>query len=254
MIPRGSVVMTMGREKGKGAEVPERFKVLDGSVLKLLAVLTMIVDHTASALLWEDETVLVRIGEYTLDRYSVMRLIGRISFPLFAFLLVEGFLHTRNLKRYALNLLLAALLSEIPWNLEHSGSLLYRNQNVLFTLFFGLMGIWVIRDFSRDAGKECALLLGLTVLVILFRADYGLSGFGFILMLYLLRERKLYQAVLGCCILSSHWVAGLAFIPISLYNGKRGFIRSRTLKYAFYLIYPVHLLILYWIRRRTVGY
>ena len=244
----------MDREREMKTAIPERLKILDGSGLKILAAVTMIIDHIASALLQEDYTAFITVGGRVLDRYNVMRLIGRISFPLFAFLLAEGFLHTKNVRKYALNLLLFALLSEIPWNLMHAGSVLYRSQNVMFTLLFGLLGIWVIRDFNGSMWRKSALLFGLVVLVVLFRPDFGLSGFGFILMLYLLRDQKLYQAILGCCMLSSTWVAGIAFIPISLYNGKRGFIRGKVLKYAFYAIYPVHLLVLYWIKKGTIGY
>lgn len=239
---------------GTGTAAHGRLMVLDGSALKLLAVAAMLVDHFASIMLEDTYITIFRFGERAVDLYDMMRIIGRISFPLFAFLLVEGFLHTRNVKRYARDLLLFALLSEIPWNLAHSGKLIYGSQNVLFTLLFGLLGLWVIRDYQGNGGRKAALLTGLLILSIVFRADYGCSGFGFILMLYLLREQKLYRAVVGCCVLPSQWIAGLAFIPISLYNGRRGFIRSKPLKYAFYLIYPVHLLALYWIRRTTIGY
>ena len=86
------------------------------------------------------------------------------------------------------------------------------------------------------------------------KEDYGVGGFGFILLLYVLREKKILQAVLGTCFESGGWAAGLAFIPINLYNGKRGFIRTPPLKYAFYIAYPLHILILYWIRKNTIGY
>lgn len=239
---------------GTGTSPRGRRMGLDGSALKLLAVSAMLVDHFASILMEDTYITIFRFGERTVDLYEMMRIIGRISFPLFAFLLVEGFLHTRNVRRYAGDLLLFALLSEIPWNLAHSGRLIHGGQNVLFTLLFGLLGQWVIRDYQGDRRKKAALLAGLLILSIVFRADYGCNGFGFILMLYLLREQKLYRAVVGCCVLPARWIAGLAFIPISLYNGRRGFIRSKPLKYMFYLIYPVHLLALYWIRRTTIGY
>ena len=243
-----------GSAPGMEQTMSKRWKVLDGSWLKVLAVVTMIIDHSASVLLEDTYINLVQLGGRTLDLYELMRWIGRISFPLYAFLLVEGFLHTRSVKRYAGNLLLLAVLSEIPWNLEHSGGLLYSGQNVLFTLFFGLLGLWIIRDDQGDWRMKAALLIGLLALSVVFRADFGCAGFGFILMLYLLRDHKLCQAVVGSCFLPARWVAGLAFIPINLYNGKRGFIRGKLLKYAFYLIYPVHLLLLFWVRKMTIGY
>lgn len=234
--------------------IPKKWKKLDGSALKLMAVVTMLIDHTASVLLRNNTTVLFTLAGHSLDLYTLLRWIGRISFPIFAFLIVEGFLHTRDVKKYARNLFLFALISEIPWNLEHSGRLLYSSQNVMFTLLLGLLGMWVIREYHDHWEKEVPLLLGLLAASVLLRADYGCSGLGFILMLYLLRSSKLYQAVLGCCFLSSRWIAGLAFIPINLYNGKRGFIDKPWKKYCFYAIYPLHMLILYGIRRKTIGY
>lgn len=234
----------------------KRFQVLDGSALKLIAVVTMVIDHAAAVLLRVDAYPMLTWGGRTIFLQEVLRTIGRISFPIFAFLLVEGFLHTRNVKRYAGGLLALAFLSEIPWNLEHSGKLLLPgSQNVLFTLFLGVAGMWAIRDLKDQPKKEAGLLIGLLVLSVLLKADYGCSGFGFILMLYLLRERKLlYRAVVGSCFLSSLWKAGFAFIPIGLYNGKRGFAGRGLLKYAFYVFYPLHLLILYWIRASVIGY
>lgn len=229
-------------------------KKLDGSALKLIAVITMLIDHTASVLLRNNAAVLFTIGNHTLRLYTAMRNIGRISFPIYAFLIVEGFLHTRNIKRYAGNLLLFAFLSEIPWNLEHSGKLFYSSQNVMFTLFLGLLGIWVIREYHDNWIKEAGFLVVLLTVSIFLRADYGCSGFGFILMLYLLRDKKLHQAIIGSCFLSSTWIAGFAFIPINLYNGKRGFIRNTALKYAFYAIYLLHMLALYFIKQALIGY
>ena len=232
----------------------KRFQVLDGSLLKLIALITMLVDHTASVLLRDDYTVVFSYAGRAVYLYELMRRVGRISFPIFVFLLVEGFLHTRNIKRYAGTLLVFALLSEIPWNLEHTGRLwMPGSQNVLFTLLLGLLGIWVLRD-AQGPWKKAGLLLGLLLASMVLRADYGTTGFGFILLMYLLRDQQLPQAVVGSCFLDSPLRSGLAFIPISLYNGKRGFIGKGWLKYLFYLAYPAHMLILFWIRKTTIGY
>ena len=92
--------------------------------------------------------------------------------------------------------------------------------------------------------KMSLSLLGLLAISLFLGADYGMVGVGFIICLYLLHSNQTYQAVVGSCFLSSTWRAGLAFIPIFFYNGKRGFIRGKW-KYAFYAFYPVHLLILF---------
>ena len=232
----------------------EKWKILDGSALKLLAMLTMAVDHAASILGRFLNAPLFTAFGHTIDLVPVMRIIGRISFPIFAFLLVEGFIHTSSPKKYARDLLIFALISEIPWNLAHTGRLLYSHQNVMFTLLLGLLGIWAIREYHDQFLKLAPRLLGLLAICVVLGAYYGCCGFGFILMMYLLREKKLIRAVVGSCFLSSTWIAGLAFIPISMYNGKRGFIQGKYLKYAFYAFYPLHLFILYAIRKTTFGY
>lgn len=228
-----------------------RWKCLSGSWLKVLAVLFMLIDHLAAFYLYDAPALQVpflHILHKTLTPYWLMRLIGRMSFPIFAFLLVEGFIHTHDRKRYGLNLLLFALLSEIPWNLVHFGTWHYSSQNIFFTLLLGYLGLYAIERFKGEPVKLLASLLGLLVASVLLKVDYGCSGYGFILMLYVLRENKILQAVIGSCMLSSRWQAGLAFIPISMYNGQRGFVKGPLAKYAFYLFYPLHLLILYWLR------
>ena len=83
---------------------------------------------------------------------------------------------------------------------------------------------------------------------IVLRADYGCFGFGFIMLIHLLKNRKVLMSIIGTCVLPSRWIGGTAFIPILLYNGKRGFAKGKFAKYAFYAFYPVHLLLLYLLR------
>ena len=104
--------------------------------------------------------------------------------------------------------------------------------------------------FQSDSRRKALALFGLLLLSIVFRADYGCAGFGFILMLYLLRNDRLVMAVTACCFLTARWIAGLAFIPICMYNGKRGFIQGSFGKYFFY---PLHLLALYLLRHFLAG-
>ena len=236
--------------------IPERFRFLSSSGLKVIAVITMLIDHVASVLLRENPVVLLQIADYQLTLYTLLRTIGRIAFPIFAFLLAEGFHYTSDRKKYGIRLLVFALISEIPWNLEHSGKLFYSSQNVFFTLLLGFLGLCVIEELKTAAKKTkgIALLLALLLISIVLRADYGCSGFGFILLMGLLREYPVFRAVTGSCFLSSRWQAGMAFIPIAFYNGKRGFIKGRVLKILFYVIYPLHMLILYLIKENMGGY
>ena len=238
--------------------VPERFRFLSGSWLKVLAVAAMLIDHIAAYLLADSDLVLFTLGNRSVRLYTLMRAIGRSAFPLFCFLLVEGFLHTHDRRKYGAKLLLFCLLSELPWNLVHNGSLLYARQNVFFTLFLSFLGMCAAEAFlaaedQNRAGPAC-ILLALFAAAVVLRADYGCGGYGFILLLYLLREAPLFRAVTGCCVLSATWKAVPAFAAIALYNGKRGFIRGRVVPLLFYAFYPLHLLLLYGIRLRTVGF
>lgn len=112
---------------------------LSGSTLKWIAIVTMFIDHTAAALLGRIY-ITGRGSEGLLTAYTLMRHIGRMGFPIFCFLLVEGFQRTRNRMRYAARLGLFALVSEIPFDLAFSGRVLeFSYQNVFFTLFLGLL-------------------------------------------------------------------------------------------------------------------
>lgn len=227
------------------------YRFLSGSWLKLIAVVCMLIDHLAAFYLFKlpvMHTELFMLGHHAVTPLLMMRLVGRLAFPIFAFLIVEGFLHTRSKVRYGRNLLIFALLSELPWNLIHSGTWHYPSQNVFFTLLLGYLGLCALEYFKDDSRRLLASLLGLLVASVLMRADYGCSGYGFILLLYVLRENRILQAIIGSCVLGSRWIAGLAFIPINMYNGERGFVKGPVAKYLFYLFYPLHLLVIYLLR------
>lgn len=226
----------------------QRWQKLSGSGLKMLAVVTMLIDHLALYLwrvdpaMWEP---LLTIGGRALTPYLLLRGIGRLAFPIFAFLIVEGYQHTRDRWRYGRNLLLFAILSEVPWNLVHTGTWHYSYQNVFFTLFLGYLGICAMEHCRDNWRHQTFSMLALLAASVVLRADYGAVGFGFILLVYILRHNRLIQTVIGSCTLPSSWVAGLAFIPINMYNGCRGFIQGPVFKYAFYAFYPLHLLVIY---------
>lgn len=228
------------------------WKILDNSWLKIIALLLMTIDHTAAFLLIHHPafiTPLFFIGSHPVRIYTLMRMLGRLAFPLFAFMLVEGFEHTHNRFNYGRNLFLFALISELPWNLAHSGTLLFPLQNIFFTLFLGYLGICALHYLGSRRLFQLVVLLGLLILSIVLRVDYGCAGFGIILLFYLLRSHPTPRAIVGCCLLPSRWVAGLAFIPISMYNGKRGFIKGPVGKYLCYLYYPLHLFVFYLLLR-----
>lgn len=228
-------------------------KGISGSSLKLLAVVTMLIDHIAAAILAR----YIKIGGAELlssslyGIYFLMRSIGRLAFPIYCFLLVEGFDHTRSRKKYALRLFLFALVSEIPFDLAFNSKVLeFGYQNVFFTLFLGLVTIMILSEVEKHQEWNVVLRILLFAVIIAagmsaayaLKTDYSYLGVMCIVVLYLFRVRRLPQVLAGCA--AFFWwelPAVLAFIPIYFYNGKRGW----NIKYFFYLFYPLHLLILY---------
>ena len=177
--------------------------------------------------------------------------IGRIAFPIFCFLLVEGFVYTRDRLRYGLSLFLFALISEVPFDLERKLMLVDPTyQNVFWTLFISYLGLCALEGFKDHPVRRAVAVIGLALLSMGLICDYGPRGYAMVMVLYALRGKALETTAIGSCITLATWRAGLAFIPINLYNGKRGFIKGPILKYAFYLFYPVHLFFIYWLRLR----
>ena len=204
--------------------MPEKLRILSGSSLKVLAMVIMLIDHTASFLLRHYPPAIapwIQIGSTTYSLYRVMRDVGRAAFPIFCFLLVEGFLHTHDRFKYGRNLLIFACISEIPWNFAQNSTLLYPGkQNVFFTLFLGYLAFCLIEHFEKNATMQLVSMLVLLTVSYFLKADYGYKGFVFLLIMY---------------------------------NGKRGFIQGKWAKYFFYAFYPVHIAILTIIRKMWFG-
>lgn len=222
---------------------------ISGSTLKIIAIITMLIDHTAAVIVlfgpWMSNPELAKSAK---NIYYIMRYIGRIAFPIFCFLLVEGFIHTSNIKNYAKRLFIFSLISEIPFDLAIYKRVGFEHQNVFFTLFIGLMVIWGIKYIGEkyEGSSKRKLYEILTVLIGVFiaeilKTDY--SGFGvfFIVIMYYFHNNIMLRNIIGAIAISWELTAPIAFIPITFYNGKRGL----SLKYVFYLFYPVHLFVLY---------
>lgn len=250
---------TLHAEQGEGGAYR---KGLTGRALKWIAILTMLIDHTAVALIQNGVLISGTVMDHEQWQrwyrlYWVMRYIGRLGFPLFCFLLVEGFCHTRNVKKYMLRLGIFALVSEIPFDFA-----LFRNiffwsyQNVYFTLLIGLITLCGIRHFSGEDLKNRIIrticLFGGLATAYLLRTDYDMYGVLLIVVLYLFREKAIFRDIAAGIVLllcSLVEITGiLAFVPMHLYNGQRG----KQTKYFFYMFYPVHLLILGLIARYLI--
>lgn len=232
---------------------------ISGSTLKIVAMIAMLIDHIGAGIL---ARYLVAGGgefagravdlELLSDIYTVMRTIGRLAFPIFCFFLVEGLEYTRDVRKYAARLFAFCLISEVPFDLLFNGEVLETGyQNVYFTLLFGLLVMQGCRMVEQqlhwnDAVKVVCIMVitgaGAGIAEIL-HTDYGAIGVFMILVLYLFRKKRIYQLVAGAVAFSWESAASFAFIPLAFYNGKRG----RNLKYFFYIFYPAHLLVLYFI-------
>lgn len=173
---------------------------------------------------------------------AVLQLLGGLAVPVFAFLLVEGFRHTRSFKNYILRMLLFALISEVPFDLAMSGSFFdFTRQNAMFTLVICLVMLYGIRTFAAGKLAQVAIVGAAVLWCALLKTDFG---FGMVLLtaayqlFYDNRQRKL---TLGCIISILYVTAPLSTYAISKYEGERGNIRWPL---AWYCLYPLHLCIL----------
>ena len=228
-----------------------KFGFLSSNLLKIIAMAAMVVDHAS----------VIFIGPET----NVWRHIGRIAFPIFAFLIAEGAVHTKNKFLYAARLLAFAVISEVPFDMAFNGTYLeFTKQNVFFTLFLGLISVYCL-DFFRKKSLDA---LGIITTIIcglgafFLKSDYGFMGVIVIALMYMFSTVKTGVRYLGFALtglmtsivyvfplsfgfLQSQVYAALCFVPLSLYNGKRG---RKMNRYFFYAFYPVHIIILYFIK------
>lgn len=240
---------------------------ISGSTIKMLAIISMLIDHTAVVLLDSMQEQML-CGIPVMSVYYGMRSIGRLGFPIFIFLMIEGLEHTRNKWKYLLRLLLFAAISEIPFDMAFnlgvpeifSGRLIeFGYQNVFFTLAIGLCVCIGIQAAERKPWNPyLKILLNFAMVAAgmafaeLLRTDYGGIGILAIVMMYLLRKQRT-TAVIACCVIlmfssTLEVFALLILLPVSFYNGERGW----KLKWIFYIFYPAHLLIL-WLINFLIG-
>ncbi len=220
-------------------------------LLKLVAVISMIVDHMGAIFF---PTYMIHIFGYTV---FPLRIIGRISFPIYCFLLIEGIRHTSNWKKYAFRLGVLALISEIPFDLALFGRITWGHQNIFFTLLLGLLAVQCDLIYQKKGNYLYGYIAFLMAGLVAWKAntDYGAAGIAMIFMCYYFREQLAILAIgiagIGFYIGMSQPFAVLAMIPISLYNGRQGY-KNKMIQLLWYLIYPVHL-ILFFILKRILG-
>ena len=211
-------------------------------VLKIIALISMLFDH---------------LGYTIFGKFTFMNYIGRLSFPIFAFGITEGYIHTKNIKQYFFRLGIFAFISQIPYMLFISTFSDGFTLNILFTLFLGLFTIFL---FNKIKNKYLGFLLVIlsSVLAQLLHFDYGWFGIAIIFLFYIFKQNKLYMNIsfalmafikyfynymqtLNYAYFLIILFVWLSLIPINLYNGKKG----KNTKYILYIFYPLHLIVLY---------
>lgn len=236
-----------GVQKGDVVKVvpePDRMKTgkgITGSTLKIIAIVTMFIDHVGAAVIEHYMNILNANGaDYCRDLITLkvpglwaewmgnlvavqsidmlLRAIGRIAFPIFCFLLVEGFLHTRNVKKYLVRLFIFALISDVPFDLAFFAEIGLNHQNVFFTLFLGVSALACIdyvrhKDadslggFYKFMGKIGVVIAG--VLGALAAVTSMLSVAGMILAMFLPISELIPTLILG-------FIGGIAaYIPVT---------------------------------------
>lgn len=202
------------------------------------------------------------IGLVFFPEVGVFRYIGRLAFPIFCFLLVEGFYHTSNVKKYMGRLLLFAVISEYPFDLMVNRAGFYmEDQNIFFTLFLGLVAIYLMHlvdlkypmEFFIKSIVNILIAIVFCTIANLLKTDYNVIGVFYIVIFYLYRGRHLFIFLCleiitiyfyGGIYVQGHMIkqnfAGFAVLFTALYNGERG----PKIKYLFYIFYPLHILVL----------
>lgn len=215
-----------------------RYQRLDGTVLKLIACLSMFIDH---------------LGAVCFSGMMGFRIIGRLAFPIYCFLLVEGAVHTHDMKKYILRMGIFALISEVPFDLAFYHRLVYTgHQNVFFTLGLGLLAIWFLEHPIEqldipDVLYKLLVIIAAGLIAEFFNTDYGFTGIAVICIFYYLRGQPQLKYPIAAILLAAmggvEFYAVLVLIPILLYNGQRG-RQTKVMQYGFYIFCPAHLLLI----------
>ena len=253
----------------------KKIKCINGNTLKVIACISMLIDHLTAGIMLPVVRNGLYTGSLTIDQlnlvYKILRGIGRTAFPIYCFLLVEGFIHTRSKLRYALSLLLFGIISEAPFDIVFfareevfnlniietltANSYLLNDQcNVYFTLLIGLLVIWAIDTVNSKLESKSVITPVMWLIAAAFTAiggfiafkvnsDYDFYGVVLIAILYILRKYEFIRILLGYFFISQlgmEYFAFPGFILMAMYNHKRGRNLGK-LKYLFYVFYPVHL-------------
>lgn len=198
----------------------------------------MLIDHIGAVCILR--TPLSSVESWQMA-YVVCRLIGRLSFPLIAYLLYQGFLYSHDRMKYFMRLLAVALVSEIPFDLALFGKIGFSHQNTCFTLAFSLLLLMLYEKLPLPG--QIALCILVCILATLAHLDYAVTGPLLVSIFFWFRENRRKQCIAGSLLMLYELTAVFAFILISRYNGQYG--DHKIPRWGFYLFYPMHLLALY---------
>lgn len=222
-------------------------KGISADMLKWIALITMFIDHVGAVIIGQ-------IPQFEIPAvntaYYVMRYVGRLAFPIYCFLLVEGYFHTGNQMRYLRDLMIFGAISEIPFEICFMTEVGNGFHNVYWTLALGLVVIMVL-DYTKKNRFANNTWVNLIIMIVgafvaeTLGCDYGAIGILLIFILYRTRDDRMKQSVFGSIAMLYEVTGPIAFILTYFYNGER---KIKKYKYAFYAFYPVHLLLLYLIR------
>ncbi len=211
---------------------------MNSLLLKAIALTTMIIDHYGA--IFQGDIIIYRI-------------IGRLAFPIYCFLLVEGYFHTSNLKGYARRLLIFALISEIPFDLAFYNGIGFVHQNIFFTLFIGLAAIYFIDNKEKYKFDSTLVIIIAAVIATLLRTDYQFIGVIYIFAFYkaksLPKERRLLSTgvIMFAMNMAAGWLQQFSLLALGLiyfYNNEEG-RKNKFIQLGFYIAYPLHLMIFY---------
>ena len=225
-------------------------KRLPQEALKLIACITMFIDHFGHTIV-----PYLRVP-YMAEIYYICRMIGRIAFPIYCFLLAEGMRRTHNPGNYILRLGIGILLAELPFDILFEGGFSWESQSVMVTLTLGAVMLLCMQK-TEKRWLKLLLILPFAILAELAKCDYGGWGIAMIAAFALLEGISsqvlalifINAAMSSATIivfgirLSIQLLAVFAMVPIAFYSGKK-LTRSRVVQWGFYLFYPVHLLLL----------
>lgn len=203
------------------------------------------------------------VGDSFIGHFSFLNLIGRISFPIFAFQTVQGYIHTSNIKKYMLRLFLFACISQVPFMLFLSTFTDNYYLNIFFTLLLGTIALY---GYDKIKNKYLGLSFAILIIIIahFIQVDYGAYGVAIIFLFYIFStkfsNKKIFMCITFTLITTLKYLPNIinypsiaiiyincilftciSLIPICLYNGKQG----PKVKYLFYIFYPAHLLVLW---------